>query len=117
VRACLCRAHADAAEAAVELVASELVTDSVRRGAPPIDLTVECQVSLVEVIVADRGQWLPRDETVDVDLSWVLVDKIARAWGIEPAASGRRLWCTVPTGQPPRATDRRRPRTVRVVAE
>jgi hypothetical protein len=116
VRACLCRTHADAAEAAVELVASELVTDSVRRGAPPIDLTVECQVGLVEVVVADRGQWLPLAESADADLSWVLIDKIARTWGIEPAPSGRRLWCTVPTGQPPRATERQ-PRTVRVVAE
>lgn len=114
VRDSLCRAHAEAAEAAVELVASELVTESVRHGAPPLELFLHCQVSHVAVEVTDGGPWRPLTDDARSDLSWVLVAKIARAWGGEPVPTGRRLWCTVPSGGSP-VGDELEPRRHRIV--
>jgi hypothetical protein len=104
-RAALCRGHAAAADAAVELIASELVTDSVRHGVPPIELSVDCRVADVQITVVDGGSWRPRPDAVGRDLAWVLVDKIARDWGVEVTATGRRLWCSVPSGSVPEAAD------------
>ena len=117
VRAALCREHAERADAAVELIASELVTDSVKHGAPPIELTVECQVADVLVSVRDGGSWLPSPGLTSQDLSWMLIDKVARSWGVEPVPDGRLLWCRVPSGELPSADDPdRRGRTVVRVA-
>jgi len=114
-RAALCAHHAAAADAAVELIASELVTDSVRHGSPPIDLTIECQVTEVVVTVTDAGSWRPPAQGEAPDLSWVLVDKVARSWGVEPTSTGRMLWCCIPSGTAPEGerSDRRLSRVVR----
>jgi hypothetical protein len=114
-RAALCLHHAAAADAAVELIASELVTDSVRHGAPPIELTIECHVTEVVVTVTDAGSWRPPAQGEAPDLSWVLVDKIARSWGVEPTSTGRMLWCSIPSGAVPEGEpgDRRPTRVVK----
>ena len=109
----LCPDHAAEADAAVKLMASEFVTDAVLYGAAPIEVSLECRVSDCVVTVTERSTARREPEgaathrlgttrsgsgTPQRELSMLLVDKVAREWGIEPGAEGRRLWCTVPTG-------------------
>ena len=115
----LCPAHAAEADAATKLMTSELVTDAVRFGAPPIEVSLECRISELVVTVTDRGvasdesglmggpaSTSSRLDRPQTELSRLLVDKVARDWSIEPTAEGRLLWCTVPTGTVPRAASR-----------
>lgn len=110
----LCPDHAAEADAAVKLMASELVTDAVLYGAAPIEVSLECRVSDCVVTVTEgstarrepEGGAAPQrlgitrsgSSSPQRELFMLLVDKVAREWGIEPGAEGRRLWCTVPTG-------------------
>lgn len=107
----LCLDHAAEADAAVKLMASEFVTDAVLYGAAPIEVSLECRVSDCVVTVTEQSAGPRRSsKTVEAsvaaarlgapqrELSMLLVDKVAREWGIEPGADGRKLWATVPTG-------------------
>ncbi len=107
----LCLDHAAEADAAVKLMASELVTDAVLYGAAPIEVSLECRVSDYVVTVTERSTASPgptgssrrQSEPTTFgppqrELAMLLVDKVASEWGIEPGADGRKLWCTVPTG-------------------
>jgi hypothetical protein len=106
---CLCLHHAADARAAVSLLTSELVTDAVMFGAPPIEISLECRVTDYLVTVTDGGSlgahFNGRDgvmyqgaEEPHRELSMLIIDKVARDWGIESRPGGRNLWCVVPTG-------------------
>jgi len=97
VRDALCRTHANLAESAAELLTAELVTDALRHGALQIELTLDCQVAecLIEVVHRREGR-TPHQPTTD--LTWLLIDKIAREWGVHATQEMRELWATIPTG-------------------
>jgi hypothetical protein len=98
----LCPEHGRDAEPAVMLLTSELVTHALLSGAPPIEVSMECEVSLIRITVADaRGGELGPDD-MPGDLSLTLIEKVSREWGRETGESGERFWCTVPTGVIPR---------------
>ena len=98
----LCPAHGDEALVAVQLVASEMVTDAVLHGTPPYELGISCSVTEIRVTVSDRstGDRVPRDATDT--LREALIGKVTRDRGDDVTARGRTQWCVVPTGHFPR---------------
>lgn len=112
-----CPAHAAIALDALLLIASELVTNAVRYGRPPIVLRLSCLVSEVRLSVADAGPGLPLEQgrrprlgeteprlppeqgtCGGLGLGLLIVAKVAREWGTAPLANGKEIWCRVPTG-------------------
>lgn len=94
----LCEAHAEHASGAVLLVASELVTHALFYGAPPIVVTVECEVTRVRVTVTDGSPLVQTPDSAHRALSLILIDRLAGAWGREVTEHGETFWCTIPTG-------------------
>ena len=54
-----CPEHGTAALGALALVTSELVTNSVLHGRPPIIVRLRCRVHEIDLAVADTGTGLP----------------------------------------------------------
>lgn len=95
-----CPVHGTRASSALALVTSELVTNAVLHGAPPITVHLSCQVQLVRVVVSDGGSGLPDEQGTSGGLGLMIVAQIARAWGVRPGPDGKghEIWCLVPTG-------------------
>jgi anti-sigma regulatory factor (Ser/Thr protein kinase) len=92
----LCMTHnQDALDDAVTLT-SELVTNALLHGYPPIKVAVDCDGDSVHVQVHDAGPTLPvprqpaDDETGGRGL--LLVGHLADAWGVESTADGKGVW-------------------------
>jgi GAF domain-containing protein/anti-sigma regulatory factor (Ser/Thr protein kinase) len=84
------------AESAV-LLASELVTNSVRHAGSALTVAVAIGQAAVRVEVRDRSPRLPAmRESMLSDDEWgrglVLVDALAARWGAERLPSGKRVW-------------------------
>jgi anti-sigma regulatory factor (Ser/Thr protein kinase) len=79
------------------LLMSELVTNAMRHGAPPITTEVACNAtSGMQVRVSDGNPEAPtaRDAGPD-DQSGRgvhLVDMISDAWGVDPTPNGKTVW-------------------------
>jgi anti-sigma regulatory factor (Ser/Thr protein kinase) len=85
------------------LIASELVTNAIRHGAEPIELTLHCQDGEVTIEVADGD---PRINNVrlragdHLDLGGRglrVVASLADRWGTRPSLSGKTVWATTQT--------------------
>lgn len=101
VEAHSCPAHGATADVAVQLLASELVTNAVLYGAPPITLHLSCSGYALHLEVRDRER--ADGPAADADgLGMLLVDKVANEWGATRTERGRTVWCTVRTGVVPR---------------
>ena len=80
-----------------ELLISELVTNAVRHGAPPITLHIACEgVAAFTARVTDTDPQQPelrhvgsQDET---GRGIALVDLLSDAWGIDPVHDGKTVW-------------------------
>ena len=79
------------------LLVSELVTNAVRHGLPPITVAVECGVSemTVQITDSDGGTGpLARDADAEAESGrgLALVDLLSDAWGVEPSQQGKSVW-------------------------
>ncbi len=93
-------------EAKVLLLLTELVTNAVRHGGAgdgqPVAVTVEQWPELLRVSVSDPGhgfEWRPPDPRrppAEGGYGLVLVDRIARCWGIEPGGDSTTVWFELP---------------------
>jgi two-component sensor histidine kinase len=89
----------------VALVVSELVTNSVEHAAQGPDETVEVEVDVregcVHIEVSDDGATLrprssPRHPDAPRPFGLALVDRLARAWGVDRDGAGHtRVWADV----------------------
>ena len=89
-------------EAKVSLLLTELVTNAVRHGGArngePVTVTVEHWPGLLRVAVSDPGpgfRWRPpepRRPPEEGGYGLVLVDRMARRWGVEPGADSTTVW-------------------------
>lgn len=109
-----CAEHGARGSVALELLASELVTNAVLYGEAPITMKIACSVYSMRLEVhhenraAEAGVESPAD-----GLGFLLVDKVAQEWGATLTATGKTIWCTVPTGVLPQG---RRPEAARRVS-
>jgi anti-sigma regulatory factor (Ser/Thr protein kinase) len=81
------------------LVVSELVTNAVRHGAPPVRLELLADADVVRVAVGDGHPGLPRPRAVDDDAEggrgMVLVDLLTRDHGVHEQPPGKTVWASV----------------------
>ena len=81
------------------LVVSELVTNAVRHGSPPVRLEVLADAHQVRVAVGDGAPGLPDPRTADADAEggrgMVLVELLARAHGVLLQPPGKSVWASV----------------------
>jgi serine phosphatase RsbU (regulator of sigma subunit)/anti-sigma regulatory factor (Ser/Thr protein kinase) len=84
------------AEFTTELVVSELVTNAIRHGAPPVQLRLIRDHALI-CEVADGSSTAPhlrRSRTLDEDgRGLLLVCDLTQSWGTRQTTSGKIIWC------------------------
>ena len=83
-----------------ELLVSELVTNAVVHGAPPVTVNVECDGTDLRVAVTDGSDRSPVPRQADPDAESgrgiYLVDVISDRWGIAPSRGhGKAVWFTL----------------------
>jgi anti-sigma regulatory factor (Ser/Thr protein kinase) len=73
----------------LKLLASELITNSIRHSGAPADRAIEFSLQasedVVRLEVVDRGRWRPPVPDPDGASGWglYLVDRLADRWGVE----------------------------------
>jgi anti-sigma regulatory factor (Ser/Thr protein kinase) len=82
------------------VVVSELVTNAVRYGTPPVQLEIECCEDCVTVVVADAGPGRPArrdaDDAAEGGRGLLLVGELARETGVRPQPPGKAVWAELP---------------------
>jgi anti-sigma regulatory factor (Ser/Thr protein kinase) len=100
-----CMAHGSRAAVALQLLASELVTNAVLYGEAPIWMEISCSVYSTQIRVHDENRDEPAFRSDD-GLGLLLVDKVAHEWGTDVTETGKTVWGTVPTGFMPQQAAR-----------
>ena len=87
--------HSEVVEDAVLLV-SELVTNSVVHGGPPVIVAVDCDGDALQVRVRDGSPVVPARRTAghgeEGGRGLALVDTMSSAWGVGPQPDGKHVW-------------------------
>lgn len=96
----VCPDHGAHGMAALQLLASELVTNAALYGAPPIEVRISCEVDTMRVEVHDR-RYAGEVLTGGDGMGLLLVDKVAHDWGVTRSENGKMVWGTVRTGVVP----------------
>jgi anti-sigma regulatory factor (Ser/Thr protein kinase) len=91
-----------AAEGPIELtvlVVSELVTNAVRAGCAAIGITLQLHRDHLRVVVFDDAPGRPKQRIPGPDdvrgRGLSIVRAVSRAWGLQAAAAGKRLWAEI----------------------
>jgi anti-sigma regulatory factor (Ser/Thr protein kinase) len=98
LRGAVCPVHAASVLDSAQLLVSELVTNGIRYGAPPLSVRVDCDGSAgLRVTVSDGGtSGLPAPRRADDDeesgRGMALVDYISADWGVEAGEEGKAVW-------------------------
>ena len=92
-----CRRHAAPIVDIAALLVSELVTNTVRYGGPPIVVEIECgPAEDLCVRVSDSGPGVPTlRRTTAADESGrglQIVDALSDGWGVDPQTDGKTVW-------------------------
>jgi anti-sigma regulatory factor (Ser/Thr protein kinase) len=95
-----CPGHGDLAKDALLLITSELVTNAVFYGKPPITVQLSCLGTEIRLTVGDAGPGLPDEQGTSgrQGTGLRIVGGIAREWGTARSAGCNEVWCRVPTG-------------------
>lgn len=83
-----------------QLLVSELVSNAVRHGVPPIELEVGCVGrDSMRIRVRDCGTAVPKPREADADAEGgrglMLVDLVSSDWGHDVDADGKVVWFTL----------------------
>ncbi|WP_256789972.1 ATP-binding protein [Frankia sp. AvcI1] len=88
-----------------ELLVSELVTNAVKYGEPPLWLLIEMRPGLIHASVSDTSTVLPQRRTAAPDAEGgrglLVLDALAGSWGTVMAESGKYLWFDLPVPHEP----------------
>ena len=97
VEGAVCREHAqeEACGDAV-LLASELVAHSLTIGTRPTTLSIDCQVSRLEISLGASGHEFQNPGAYP-RLRTFLIEQLATGWGVEDMEHGRSYWCVLGT--------------------
>ncbi|WP_432546252.1 ATP-binding protein [Kineococcus sp. SYSU DK004] len=92
-----CRVHHARVLDEAQLLVSELVTNAVRHGGPPVRVRVECDGTAgLQVSVSDGHPARPVRRDVPPDAEGgrgvALVDIISDRWGVSSAGRGKTVW-------------------------
>lgn len=92
-----CPAHGARVRDSSELLVSEVVTNAVSHGTPPVSMRVECDGSAgLRVSVTDGSPGRPVVHHADPDeesgRGVELVGLLSDAWGVQPADDGKTVW-------------------------
>lgn len=83
-----------------ELLVSELVTNAVKYGQPPLWLLVELRPGLIHASVSDTSTALPQRREAAPDAEGgrglLVLEALAGSWGTVTAESGKYLWFDLP---------------------
>ena len=84
----------------LELAVSELVGNAVRHGRPPVSYEIHPDGDDLVLVVGDADRGRPGSGTdcgpdCESGRGLFLIAELARAWGYEPTASGKRVWVRV----------------------
>jgi anti-sigma regulatory factor (Ser/Thr protein kinase) len=81
------------------LATSELVTNAVLHGRPPVDLRLRIEGADVLVEVRDRATYQPRklrpDDQDEHGRGLQIVAALATRWGTRPTEHGKAVWCVM----------------------
>lgn len=96
LREASCPSHAKPLLDEAVLLVSELVTNSLLHGGPPIVVAVECDGSGLQVRVRDGSRDLPEPRHPSFNdeggRGLELVDLLSSEWGIDPRPDGKHVW-------------------------
>jgi len=86
----------------IELLTSELVTNSVVHAATTTDVTISYDGAAVRVAARDRSHATPVVSVPDPEAEggrgvW-LVATLSSTWGVEPLPDGKRVWFDIEAG-------------------
>jgi anti-sigma regulatory factor (Ser/Thr protein kinase) len=102
VRDRVCLKHGLLARGALALATSELVTNAVLYGTPPITVDIGCHVSKVWLSVRDLGEGLASltqsTPSQGLGLGLKIVDQVSEEWGSLTLEHGSVVWCLIGTG-------------------
>jgi anti-sigma regulatory factor (Ser/Thr protein kinase) len=81
------------------LVTSELVTNALRHGLPPVELRMRIESGDVLLEVRDRATYQPRELRPDDDdehgRGLQIVAAVAARWGTRSTKHGKAVWCVL----------------------
>ena len=96
LRAATCTTHHSSVVEDAVLLVSELVTNSVRHGGPPVVVAVDCDGAALQVRVRDGSPALPtpREALVSEEngRGLALVRSLSADWGVDPEPDGKHVW-------------------------
>lgn len=96
LRSATCAEHHSTVVDDAVLLVSELVTNSVLYGGPPVVVAVDCDGDALQVRVRDGSASLPsRREATTSDENGrglQLVADLSSAWGVDPEPNGKHVW-------------------------
>lgn len=82
------------------LIVSELVTNAVRYGAPPVRVQVAADDATVTVVVHDGAPGVPALRSpgpeAESGRGLLLIDLLALAHGVQPEPPGKAVWAALP---------------------
>ena len=91
-----CAAHGGHVLDDAVLLVSELVTNSVKHGGPPVIVAVECDGEALQVRVRDGSLTMPVPRTAGLNAEdgrgLALVDTLSSAWGVDHDGDGKHVW-------------------------
>jgi anti-sigma regulatory factor (Ser/Thr protein kinase) len=102
-----------------EVVVTELVTNALLHGAPPIILRVRGRRDRLRIEVIDCGRAVPlriqRNADGMTGRGIAVVESLSNAWGVEPSGGGKLVWAELgrPRRRSARATARHTPEAIR----
>lgn len=91
-----CTLHATALLESAILLVSEMVTNAVRYGTPPLLVEVDCDELSLQVRVRDGSTVLPQRRVPAEDdeggRGLQLLELLSDDWGVEPEEDGKAVW-------------------------
>jgi anti-sigma regulatory factor (Ser/Thr protein kinase) len=96
LRSSTCAEHHGAVVDDAVLMLSELVTNSVLHGGPPVVVAVDCLGDSLQVRVRDGSPELPAprdaEQTDENGRGVALVAEMSADWGVDPVDDGKNVW-------------------------